>query len=93
MAVTSRATILPMPTDQILDLLISERDKLNRAIAALQGTSRDGTPRRNVRHTTSAAPTLKHTRKRRWTAAMREAARERAKAVWVRRRKQAAKKG
>jgi hypothetical protein len=33
-----------MPTDSILSLLISERDKLNRAIAALQGTPGRGRP-------------------------------------------------
>jgi len=29
-----------MPTDQIITLLIAERDKLNRAIEALQGPSK-----------------------------------------------------
>jgi hypothetical protein len=35
-----RATILSMPTEQILALLIQERDKLNRAIEALQGPTK-----------------------------------------------------
>ena len=37
-----------MPTEQILALLIAERDKLNRAIEVLQGpTKRRGRPPRN----------------------------------------------
>jgi hypothetical protein len=36
-----------MPTDSILSLLISERDKLNRAITALQDPARGGPPREN----------------------------------------------
>ena len=84
---------LQMPTDHILTLLISERDKLNRAIEALQGTTRRGTGRKTVSPTSDAEPTPNHTRKRRaWTPAMRLAAKRRAKAVWVRRRKEAGKK-
>jgi hypothetical protein len=89
------ATILQMPTDHILSLLIQEKDKIDRAIAALQGT-RAGTARRTTKHTESAdtttAPAPNHTRKRRWTLAMKRAAAERAKAVWAKKRK-AAKKG
>jgi len=33
-----------MPTDHIVALLIAERDKLNRAIEALQGTKTPATP-------------------------------------------------
>jgi hypothetical protein len=84
-----------MPTDQILSLLIQEKDKIDRAIAALQGTPRAGTARRTVKHTGSAdtttAPAPNHTRKRRWTLAMKRAAAERAKAVWAKKRKAAAK--
>lgn len=71
-----------MPTDQILSLLIAERDKLNRAIDALQGTIRPRTQR-------STAASANNTRPRkggRWTPAMREAAREWSKAMWVKRR-------
>jgi hypothetical protein len=83
-----------MPTDHILTLLISERDKLNRAIEALGGTSRGGgRPRKSVPPTLDLTPAPHHTRKLRWTGAMKRAAAARAKAVWVRRRKQAAKKG
>ena len=83
-----------MPVDQILSLLIAERDKLTKAIDVLQGTPRTVTQRKSAVPTTDAAPTPNHTRKRpKWTAAQKRAAAERAKAVWVRRRKAAAKKG
>ena len=84
-----------MTTDEILRFLISEQDKLTRAIQALQGTgtsSRGGRPRKNAITATDATPTPNHTPKRRvWTPAMRLAAKRRAKAVWVRRRKASAK--
>src|ERR1700675_3145446 len=77
-------TILQMPTDHILSLLISERDKLTRAIEALQGTSRGGRPRKSVVSSPDAAPTTNRTRKRpRWTAAQKRAAAERSKAMWA----------
>jgi hypothetical protein len=41
--VTCRDTMLQMPTDHILSLLIAERDKLTRTIEALQGTPRAAT--------------------------------------------------
>jgi hypothetical protein len=45
MSAPPHANILWMPTDQIVALLITERDKLNRAIEALQGpTKRRGRP-------------------------------------------------
>jgi hypothetical protein len=46
-----------MPIDQILPLLIAERDKLNRAIEALQGpTKRPGRPpKKTIGIETSAA--------------------------------------
>jgi hypothetical protein len=88
-----------MPTDHILALLIAERDKLNRAIDALQGpVKRRGRSPKNpatpsavlVTADTLSAPIPKKKRPR-WTAAKRKAAAERAKAVWVRRRKDAGK--
>jgi len=88
-----RATMLQMPIDHILSLLISERDKLTRAIEVLQGTSRGGRPRKHAVPATDATPTKTRTRKRDWTPAMKRAAAERANAMWVRRRKQAGKKG
>jgi len=81
-----------MPVDEILTLLITERDKLTRAIEVLQGSVRDGRPRKNAKAATDAAPTP-HTRKRRWTAAMKLAAAERSKAMWAAKRRKATKKG
>ena len=77
-----------MPTDQILSMLIAERDKLNRAIDVLRGTPRPATER----STTVSANNTRKRKGKRWTAAMREAARERSKTMWAKRRK-AAKKG
>jgi hypothetical protein len=77
-----------MAVDEILTLLISERDKLTRAIEVLQGTSRGGRPRKSAMSTPDATPTTNHTRKRpRWTAAQRKAAADRSKAMWAKRRK------
>ena len=83
-----------MPTDQILSLLITERDKLNRAIEALQGTPRrGGRPRKKAVPATDAETNTDHPRKRaRWTAAMRKAASERAKVAYAARMKKAGKK-
>jgi hypothetical protein len=92
-------TIRLMPTDHILSLLIQEKDKIDRAIAALQGTPRSVTARRTAKHTESAgtttAPTPNHKpKRRRWTLAMKRAAAERSKAMWAaKRRKAGAKKG
>jgi len=41
-----------MPIDQILSMLIAERDKLNRAIAALKGSPQRSTSRRKAAATT-----------------------------------------
>ena len=77
-----------MPTDQILHLLISERDKLTRAIEALQGSSRRGTRRKTATPVPDAAPTPNRSRKRaRWTPAMKLAASKRAKAAYAERMK------
>ena len=61
-----------MPTDQILALLIAERDKLDRAIEALRGSSKNP----------PVAMDPKKKRKRQ-TAAQRKAKSERMKAYWV----------
>ena len=81
-----------MPTDHILSLLTIERDKLTRAIEALEGTPRAARQPRKATPATDATPAPNHAPKRReWTPAMRLAAKRRAKAVWVRRRKAAKK--
>ena len=82
-----------MPIDQILHLLIAERDKLNRAIEALQGSAkRRGRPPKNQSATVApvaAAPTRK---RRRQSAAQRKAQAERMKAYWAAKRKKTVKK-
>jgi len=82
-----------MPTDQILSLLITERDKLNRAIEVLQDTPRTAMQPEGATPATDTTPAPNHAPKRVWTPSMRLAAKRRAKAVWVRRRKAEAKKG
>jgi hypothetical protein len=86
---------LPMPIDHILSLLISERDKLARAIDVLQGTPRRGDrPRKTAIAAIDAAQTVNHTpKRRRWTLAMKRAASRRAKAAYAERMKKAARKG
>jgi len=78
-----------MATDQILALLIAERDKLQRAIDALgTPTKRRGRPKKTA--TTEATPAPTKTRKKRnFSPAQREAARQRMKAMWAKRRKAA----
>ena len=81
-----------MPTEHIVALLIAERDKLNRAIEALQGSAkRRGRPPKNplaaaVTHAVAPAAPKK---KRRQSAARRKAQAERMKAYWAAKRKKA----
>jgi beta-lactamase class A len=82
-----------MPTDQILSLLTEERDKIDQAIAALQGTSGAASPSNTATPAASTAQTTDHKPQRPvWTAAMRRAASERAKAAYAERMKKAGKK-
>jgi hypothetical protein len=82
-----------MPTEHILALLIAERDKLSRAIEALQGpTKRRGRPPKNPVATATAAPapaaTVARARKKRcFSAAQRAAAAERMRLRWAAKRK------
>jgi hypothetical protein len=92
-----------MQTDQIVALLIAERDKLNRAIEALQGpTKRRGRPPKNAvgvvaapaataapLSTAAAVPPSR--KKRHFSAAQREAAAERMRQRWAAKRKAEAK--
>jgi hypothetical protein len=78
-----------MPTEHILTLLIQERDRLNRAIEALQGpTKRRGRPPKNTlsRGAASATPARK---KRTFTAAQRKQQAERMKKYWAGKKKAA----
>jgi hypothetical protein len=80
-----------MATEHIVALLIAERDRLSRAIDALQGpTKRRGRPPKSE----SAAPASAHAaakparkKRRKLTAAEKKAASERMKAFWAARRK------
>jgi hypothetical protein len=59
-----------MPTDHIVALLIAERDKLNRAIEALQGpTKHRGRPPKNA--VPASAPVAEAPKKRHVSAAAR----------------------
>jgi hypothetical protein len=75
-----------MPTEHILGLLIAERDKLNKAIEALQGpTKRMGRPPKNSL-ATPISPELAQPAKKRhrtFTAAQRKQQAERMKAFWA----------
>jgi hypothetical protein len=82
-----------MGTEHIVALLISERDKLNRAIEAL-GTpvKRRGRPPKNPATAVIAAAETPAPKKRRGLSpAKRKAHSERMKAYWAKRKKQTAK--
>jgi len=82
-----------MPAEQIIALLIAERDKLNRALEALQGPpKRRGRPPKNPLTSTvpNAAPAPKK-HGRRFSAAQRKAASERMRLRWAAKRKTEAK--
>jgi hypothetical protein len=87
-----------MSSDSILALLIAERDKLDRAIEALgASTKRRGRPARTWSVPAVGAPAPFESApakkgRRTFTAAQRKAQGERMKALWARRRKEAAKK-
>jgi hypothetical protein len=75
-----------MPSEHIIALLIAERDKLNRAIEALQGSAkRRGRPPKAA--ATHAATEVSVPKRKRWSAAQRKAQAERVKAYWAVKRK------
>jgi hypothetical protein len=79
-----------MQTDHIVALLVAERDRINRAIEALQGTKRRGRPPKNpLAALTPATPAAQKKRRGGMSAAARKAQSERMKAQWAKRRKQA----
>jgi hypothetical protein len=85
-----------METTHIVALLVAERDRLNRAIEALQGpTKRRGRPPGSGRNAASVddsvltAPAKK--KRRRFSAAQREAASERMRQRWAAKKKAEAK--
>jgi hypothetical protein len=82
-----------MPTEHIFGLLIAERDRLNKAIEALQGPAkRRGRPPKNVVVAVAAAPTASAKKTRKFTAAQRKKQAARMKADWAAKKKQAGKK-
>lgn len=78
-----------MPIEHILGLLTAERDRLNRAIQALQGMEK-GRGRSAAGRAATAAVAPKKKR-RRMSAAARKAQAERMRAFWAAKRKQKAK--
>ena len=77
-----------MQTDQIVALVVAERDRLNKAIEALQvPLRRRGRPPRNPGVIASPVPEKKRGPKR--TATQNKAHSERMKKYWAARRKQA----
>jgi hypothetical protein len=74
-----------MPIEQIIGILIAERDRLTRAIEALQGpTKRRGRPPKNPLVAAVATP---GNRRRSRTAAQRKAQSEKMKKYWAQRKK------
>jgi hypothetical protein len=79
-----------MPTEHIVALLVAERDRITRAIEALQGTKRRGRPPKNpLAALVSSAKPASSKKRRGMSAAARKAQSERMKAQWAKRRKQA----
>jgi hypothetical protein len=75
------------PLEHIVSLLIQERDRLNRAIEALQGPAkRRGRPPKNPISASVASPAPVRRRRKR-TAAQRKAQAARMKAYWAKKRK------
>jgi hypothetical protein len=82
-----------MPTEHIVALLIQERDKLNRAIAALQeGVKRRGRPPKNPLLGGSSVPTTGKKngarKKRAWSASRKQEQAKRMKEYWKKKRNQ-----
>jgi hypothetical protein len=81
-----------MEIQQIVSMLVSERDRLSRAIDALGGSKHRGGPRKKAATTPvqASAPSVSEpaTRKRKpMTAAQKKAHSARMKAFWAKRRK------
>lgn len=86
-----------MATEHIVSLLLAERDRLTRAIDALQGPAkRRGRPPRAAAAAPAASSPAKAKparKRRKLTAAEKKAASERMKAFWAARRKAQKPKG
>ena len=80
----------------VLEILIAERDRINRAIAVLQGDAAEPAKRPVGRPKGSGKKAAKKRGRRTFTAEARKAQSEKMKAYWAARRKakaKAAKKG
>jgi hypothetical protein len=85
-----------MATEHIVSLLLVERDRLTRAIEALQGPAkRRGRPAKAAAAPAASSPAKAKpaTKRRKLTAAEKKAASERMKAFWAARRKAQKPKG
>jgi hypothetical protein len=81
-----------MNTEQIIALLVSERDKLNRAIEALgMPVKRRGRPPKNSLAAAMPVTATTASKRKSLSAAKRKAQSERMKAYWAKRKKQAGK--
>jgi hypothetical protein len=78
-----------MPTEHIVALLIQEREKLNRAIEALQGAKRRGRPPKNPLLAVGFPTENGHKKTRTFSAAQRKKQAARMKAYWAAKRKAA----
>ena len=80
------AILSEMPTEHIVALLIAERDRLNQAIEALQGSiKRRGRPPKNA--ATMNQRLIPKKRGRTFTAAQRKEQAKRMKEMWAKRKK------
>ena len=81
-----------MLTDHIVALLMAERDKLSRAIEALQGAvKRRGRPPKNITAVVAATVPTAPKKRKGMSAARRKAQAERMKEYWAKRKKAAKK--
>lgn len=81
-----------MQTEHIVSLLVAERDRLNRAIHALQGhAKRRGRPTGSGAAPAHTAPAKRKRRRSSMSAAARKQQSERMKAFWAARRKKKSK--
>jgi len=78
-----------MSTEEIVRLLVAERERIDRAIEALQGPKRRGRPPKNAVADSESQESPAPRKKRTFSKAQRAAAAERMKKYWAAKRKQA----
>jgi hypothetical protein len=77
-----------MPTEDIVAMLLAEREKIDRAIEALQGPRRRGRPPKNPLAALNDPAASRPSKRKGFSAAQRKAASARMKAYWAKRKKQ-----